>query len=256
MSSVAAPAASAGSDPHPVHVLYAPKEGNADDQYEDAYAITKSANRVTIAVADGASSAVFAREWAILLTQSFANDPTSAGLPEREDEVKRRIGELGKSWRESVQDKATSWYAQEKLPQGSSAALLVVQWDLLHRTFRASSIGDVCLFVVRDNRLKYAFPLTKSTKFDDRPYLVTTEIASGATKLPPVTRFGAPYEPEDRFLILTDAWAAYFLTEWEARRKPWNELPPGPTHLARWLKQRRDSGKLKNDDVTLVDLTL
>ena len=128
-----------------------------------------------------------------------------------------------------------------------------MQWDLKKNTWRAHSLGDVCVFVVRDNRLKYAFPITKSAKFDDRPTLATTEPLPTPPK---VLRFGAACEPGDRFLLMTDAWAAYFLAEWEARRKPWNDLPPGDNQLPRWLKSRRDSGKLKNDDVTVVDLTI
>jgi hypothetical protein len=55
---------------------------------------------------------------------------------------------------------------------------------------------------------------------------------------------------------MTDALAAYFLTEFEAKRKPWNDLPETPEALVPWLKARRDDGRIKNDDVTLVDITV
>lgn len=238
-------------------VLWAPKEGNADAQYEDAYATTfdsAAGDRFTAALADGASSAVFAREWAHLLVARFAGDnPIPA--PRTTAEATEVLSDLGAVWRAAVEGKATSWYAQEKLPQGSSAALLVIDWDAAARTWTAASVGDVCIFLVRENKLKYAFPITKSTRFDDRPALLSTEVSRGAA-LPPFTRFGATFLPGDRFLLMSDAVAAYFLAEWEAKRKPWNDLPSDQSGFPAWLKARRDSGKLKNDDVTVLDVTL
>jgi penicillin-binding protein 2 len=54
----------------------------------------------------------------------------------------------------------------------------------------------------------------------------------------------------------TDALAAYFLAEFEAKRKPWGDLPRTAGDLEPWLKVRRDSGRIKNDDVTLVVIGL
>lgn len=239
--------------PITLHALSAPKEGNSNDQYEDAYghsALDDDTPRVTVAVADGASSAAFAREWAGLLTAAFVD-----GFPETDAEAAQIIAGLGKEWRKEAEPKATSWWAQEKLPYGSSATLLVITWDRENLLWSAASIGDVCVFLVRGNKLRFAFPLTKASKFSDRPGLLTTELGNGA-KLPTVTRYAERYEAGDRFLLMTDALSQWFLTEYEARRKPWNDLPDSPEALPSWLKSRRDSGALKNDDVTLVDLTL
>lgn len=236
-----------------LRILHAPKEGNHDDQYEDAVAHTPldpSAPTLTVALSDGASSAVFAREWANLLVSRFANgDP----YPDADTEVAARVAELGAHWRERVEGKATTWWAQEKVPSGSAATLLVVTWDREKKTWCARAVGDVCLFVIRSGKLKYAFPITKSSRFDDRPSLLSTETGR---PLPRVTRFEAAYEPDDRFLLLTDALAAYFLAEYEARHKPWDDLPTEMAQLGDWLKPLRDKAKMKNDDVTLVDLIL
>ena len=56
--------------------------------------------------------------------------------------------------------------------------------------------------------------------------------------------------------MMTDALAACFLAEWEARRRPWNSLPTTQLEFTKYIKARRDDGKLKNDDVTLIDVTL
>ncbi len=236
-----------------LQALYAPKEGNTEEQYEDAFAHSslENTNTLTIALADGASAAVFAREWATMLAVTFAANP----FPTADTEIEKTIGTLGKEWRTEVEKKATAWWAQEKLPHGSSATLLVVTWNRINLTWEARSVGDVCVFLVRNNRLRFAFPITKSTKFDNWPSLVSTEVGK-REKPPRVTRYVEKYEAGDRFLLMTDALSAFFLTEFEAKRKPWNHLPETSEALLPWLKTHRDSGDLKNDDVTLVDVRL
>jgi serine/threonine protein phosphatase PrpC len=239
--------------PVALRALTAPKEGNSDEQYEDAYACSPPDGdpaRYTVAVADGASSAAFAREWAGLLASTFAE-----GFPESDETAFATVAELGRQWRVEAEPRATTWWAQEKLPNGSSATLLVVTWDRENLLWYAASVGDVCAFLVRGNKLRFAFPVTRANKFSDRPALLTTHIGNGATP-PLVVRYVEKYEPGDRFLLMTDALSQWFLAEYEARRKPWNDLPDSPDAFPAWLKSRRDSGALKNDDVTVVDVTL
>lgn len=241
-----------------VRVLHAPKEGNSEAEYEDAFAVVEPdaaappETRLTVAVADGASSAVFARQWAHLLVNAFAAAP-----PEADDEaaVQARIAHLGQEWRGQVAGVGKlPWYAEEKLPHGSHAALLVVTWEWTagKPRCRAQAVGDACLFVVRNDGLHNGFPVTKSAAFDDRPALISTEGASGPT----FARFEAPVEAGDRFFLMTDALAAWFLAEREAGRKPWNALPPDNAALAPWLQTLRDTRAIKNDDVTLIEVGL
>jgi hypothetical protein len=235
-----------------LRAMHAPKEGNSEAQYEDAFAHTPlEADVFTVAVADGASSAGFAREWADLLVRAFVAVP----FPASDAEAADAVAALGRDWRESVGGRATSWHAQEKLEHGSAATLLVVTWDRTRGTWEARSVGDVCVFLVRSNRLRFAFPLTKARKFDDRPALLSTEVGP-RLPAPGVVRYVERFEAGDRFLLMTDALAAYFLAEYEARRRPWVELPETPEALGPWLKVRRDEGRIKNDDVTLVDVTV
>src|SRR6266568_755912 len=64
----------------PVTAWWAPKAGNAADEYEDAYAVEPAALRY--AVADGASETSFAKQWAELLVERFVHEPPApAELP-------------------------------------------------------------------------------------------------------------------------------------------------------------------------------
>ena len=229
-----------------IRALTAPKDGNSDEQYEDAWAFSKA-----LAVADGASAAVYAREWAQLLVAEFVSGEP---FPDNDDSFWHRVSTLGAQWKSSVGTGATSWYAQEKLPQGSQASLLVLEVDS-QRQLTARAIGDVCLFLVVDDKLHYAFPLTKSKQFNTHPGLVATD-PTALKDRPEIVRFTAPLPPAPvRLFACTDAVAAWFLLEFERKRKPWSLLPTDSIFPA-WLKGTRDSGALKNDDVTIIELEI
>lgn len=231
-----------------VRALTAPKDGNSDEQYEDAWALSEE--RPLLAVADGASAAVYARQWAQLLVEDFAHGEP---FPSDDEAFWQRVGKLGAQWQARVGTGATSWYAQEKLPQGSQASLLVLELDREARQLTARAIGDVCLFLITDDTLHYAFPLTKSKQFNSHPGLVATD-PTALKDRPELVRFTTTLPPEPvRLFACTDAVAAWFLLEFERKRKPWNLLPTDSVFAA-WLKGTRDSGALKNDDVTLIEL--
>lgn len=232
--------------------LFAPKEGNTDEQYEDAFAVcdTGLPTRFTVAVSDGASSAGYARQWANRLVKSFARDEPFPENPA----FFARILALGEEWRGEVGDGATSWYAKEKLASGSAATLLCATLDAETNTLTASCVGDVCLFIIRKDKLRFGFPVTKAKDFSNRPDLLSTE-EIGTRRPPTVLQFATPILPEDRFFFLTDALAQYFLSRFETRReKPWHHLPQTQAELAPWLHEKRESGELKNDDVTLLEV--
>ena len=233
-------------------ILYAAKEGNTDQQYEDAFAVCDSAlpGRFTVAVSDGASSAGYAREWANRLVQDFAKDEPFPA----ETAFFARVLALGEEWRGQVSGGATSWYAQEKLESGSAATLLVATFDDDTKTLSASCVGDVCLFVIRRDKLRFGFPVTRSKGFSNRPDLLSTEDI-GTRRPPTLLQFATTIEPGDRFFFLTDAIAQYFLARFETRReKPWHTLPQTQAELAPWLQEKRESGELKNDDVTILEV--
>ena len=240
------------------HVLHAPKEGNTEAEYEDAFACgglpgeenDQAAPPFVAAVADGASSSVFARQWARLLVDEFVSAPFVDG------EAAERIALLGAQWREQVASESLPWYAQEKLTQGAHAALLLVGWDLAARTWSARAIGDACLFIVRGQGLHNAFPVTRSDAFDNRPTLISTETASeNGFPLPPFHTAEGTCEEGDRFLLMTDALAAWFLAEAEAGRTPWDTFPCEQAQFNEWLQERRSDGTMRNDDVTLITVS-
>src|SRR5947209_19228121 len=98
-------------------VLFVPKHGNAEDEYEDAWAADPGRGR--FAVADGASETSFAGRWAQLLTEAVLAAP-------RPPELARWLPRARRRWSSEVMGLELPWYAEMKREQGAFATLLGV----------------------------------------------------------------------------------------------------------------------------------
>jgi hypothetical protein len=219
--------------------FHLPKQGHSAAEYEDAFAGDPERGR--FAVADGASESAFAGAWARLVVGAFVRGggPWSGWLPA----ARAR-------WCAEVQGRELPWYAEAKAEEGAFAALLGVAFD--GNRWRAEAVGDSCMFQVRDDGLRHAFPLRRAADFSNRPSLLGSRRTAGAR-----TRrlhLQGTCRPGDRFFLMTDALAQWFLTKDEAGRRPWEELHGlrAEDQFARWLEKLRAARELRNDDVTLL----
>jgi hypothetical protein len=230
------------------------KKGNAAEDYEDAGAGDLHSGR--FAVADGASEASYAAAWARLLVENFLSAP---GKPWRGLDW---LGPARQQWAADVDARPLPWYAEEKRALGAFATFLGLgfRWSAAAKDgyWRASAVGDCCLFHTRHGRLKQSFPLTRSADFGNRPRLLRSR--PGAAE-----QLDAVYEqargrwlPQDRFLLMTDALAQWFLLLTEQGQDPLAEIrclleeASPDAAFAGWIQQRRDQALLRNDDVTLI----
>jgi protein phosphatase 2C-like protein len=219
-----------------------PRRGHAADEYEDAFAADPAAGR--FAVADGASESSFAGQWARLLVEGFVC-PSPGWL-----------GAARQTWAARVDGQSLPWYAEAKRDDGAFATFLGLV--LGAGRWHALAVGDTCLFQVRGNRLVTAFPLGREADFDNRPRLIGSRTSTDAEVH--AERKG-DWQAGDRFLLMTDALAQWFLRRHEAGGRPWEELSGFPegdgaiSAFAEWVEERRRDG-LRNDDVTLVLITL
>ena len=137
-----------------------PKDGHAADECEDAFACNNPAGR--FAVADGASESIYAGEWARLLCEAFVADASGG------DGIGPWLGAAQKRWRDHVRDGPAPWHVAEKLEDGAFATFLGLMVDSAGR-WRAVATGDSCLFLVRDDGLRRAFPVEAAAAFGTRP---------------------------------------------------------------------------------------
>jgi hypothetical protein len=225
--------------------FHAPKEGHAEEEYEDAMA--GDSGRGRFAVADGASESAFAASWAQILVRSYVETPGpwSAWLPE----ARRR-------WQAEVQTRELPWWAESKVEEGAFAALVGIAFH--GRRWAAQAVGDSCLFLVRDDHLLWAFPIRRACDFGNRPSLV------GSRRRPPgqarTKRFRLRGECRagDEFYLMTDALAQWWLQQVEDNRRPWQAVQGlgNQEEFGSWLANLRKAREVRNDDVTLVEIQI
>ncbi len=227
-----------------------PKQGHAEEEYEDALRsrVADGDAAARVAIADGATGSSFSGLWAGLLCDAYVAEPFADG-----PSLMTRLPDLGRAWKAQVDRQPLPWFAEEKARAGAFAAFLglTVGGD---GAWQALAVGDCCLFQVRGEDLVTAFPLSRADDFSDSPALVGTFPVDNTGLAAHVRVASGAYAPGDVFYLMTDALAAWFLGAREAGQSPWRwftNLSSDP-RFAKLVAELRDSGRLANDDVTLA----
>lgn len=231
------------------------KDGLQPDEYEDAFAGNPKTGR--FAVADGASESSFASLWAKLLVEGFVaareGRTTIGWLPP-----------LQQRWAEAVDHLELDWFGEEKRQQGAFATFLGISFKKPQEgkegRWKALAVGDSCLFQVRDNARCEAFPLSSSADFGNRPKMLGSR-GKGDALAQATVKLGK-WQPGDRFFLMTDALAQWFLRQDEEKHKPWLALgrkmvqKDATTTMTAYVEELRRKGELRNDDTTLLVIGL
>jgi protein phosphatase 2C-like protein len=231
------------------------KDGNQPDEYEDALAGDPRTGR--FAIADGATESSFACLWAKLLVQGF--------IAARGRTTLNWLAPLQQRWAESVDGQELDWFGEEKRELGAFATFLGLVVQTAHGAegrWRAVAVGDCCLCQVRGDGLADWFPIARSADFGNRPQLLRSRSVGGRDGLLQAKRKVGKWKHGDRFFLMTDAVAHWFLQRLEQKQKPWNSLlrrlaDPNPTAtLTGYIEQLRSQNEMRNDDVTLLVIDL
>ena len=239
------------------------KAGNVSEEYEDAFAIRVRVGH--FAIADGATDASFAKEWARLLTRRFVADPSC--LTEirrgssRESCMSRWLAPLQRNWHDAIDWSAIPWWAEDKARKGAFATFvgLKLHKEVLssnrHR-WQAIAVGDCLLFHVCSNRLTTAFPLTHAKDIDSRPSLLCSNKAGNHPAGKEIQIKHGYWRSGDTFLLCTDELAKWFLTQWEAGAKPWSLLCNlhSQEEFTEFVTRLRSERLVVNDDMTVVTI--
>lgn len=235
--------------------LQTPKRGNSADEYEDAAAGNQKMGR--FAVADGASESSFAGLWAKLLVEGFVRPLTRTSVGAV------WFKPMQERWAKEVDGRPLPWYAEEKRSLGAYATYcgLVLRKDEgpQHR-WRAEAIGDSCLFQVRDDKLVVAFPVQRAEDFGNEPKLLGARPKPNQEKMR--TRIRGTWQQGDRFYLMTDALAHWCLRRCEKQKSPWSAIDAvlaqkkAQSAFEAWCEQLRERQAVRNDDMTLLCLSL
>lgn len=229
-----------------------PKNGNSHLECEDSFRVTEAA----FAVADGASDAIYSDVWSGILADSYCR--TSEAHSWDAEHFSDWIAGCRSEWRrweEQLADKELPWFVREKLQSGSFATFAGLSFSPDRSgAWKAFAYGDACLFVVRGDALALSFPLTASDQFDNAPSLISTVRHLTDDRIRVAEGIACP---GDRFYLVTDALAQWFLADYERGEKPWIAFDygiSGDAELDLFVTEVRERRSLKNDDVTLVSL--
>jgi hypothetical protein len=264
---------------------WAPKEGSSNEEYEDAWLVVPGlademeGDWARIAVADGATESLLARQWAGLLVNEFAKATTAPQSRELFADVALALAarwpSVVASYVAKREDEArpVAWYERPGLTKGAFATLLALQMDLSSPPsagahvgagpvdspaigyWSSAALGDTCMFHVRDEYLASAFPIAASADFDTSPPLLCSTAPDPQLIMDRVRLAEGVIAEGDDFYICTDALAAWFLASVERGERPWDILRDfNEMDFTDWLCRVRRSGAIRNDDVTLIHI--
>ncbi|MCB0827108.1 MAG: protein phosphatase 2C domain-containing protein [Armatimonadetes bacterium] len=254
-----------------VEGLWLPKAGHSEGEYEDALSHRKTQGKLTkkaprFAVADGATESSFSGVWARLLVNSNSRAPLNPA------NVRQRVEGLGRKWFKEATARPLPWYAERKIQQGAFSTFLGLSLEndvsaTGRGTWTAFAIGDSCLFQVRDTELVTCFPIGQADQFGYHPLLLSSipQRNDGVwEKLSELEKTGV-WLPGDTFFLMTDALAQWFLVRAEQENQPWltlkqfigqSALPLFSDQFEKWVNEMRDAKEMRNDDVTLLTITI
>lgn len=235
-----------------------PKEGSSPAENEDAWACSAaeapSLGALRLALADGASETSFARLWAKMLARAYAQGAWDGTPP-----AAKALEILRRRWSLAVSRRPLPWHAEEKVRQGAYATFLGLLLDLPQEgtaAWQAVAIGDSCLVHLRLGEPLRIFPAGSREDLPSRPEALSSLPGDRADLLFASGRA----EAGDRLLLMTDALARWCLGRKDRGGRPWRPLcrleDTGPEAFARFIAARRTAGDLRNDDVTLLSISL
>jgi hypothetical protein len=243
---------------------WAPKESCTDEEYEDAFAWCPrgreldgvTGDRFRFAAADGATASSYSRLWAKQLVRGFVTGRL------REDNFAEALSILSGRWLRKAPKRALSWWAEQSLDRGAFAALVGLTLEANGVaagtwSWKALAVGDSCLVHMRERGVQASFPIGRADQFGASPVLLSTDTSAVEAALAERKTIDGRGIAGDRFYLMTDALAQWFLGEWERGVEPWAalqdfDLDPAAPPFRDWLAGLRHAGRIRNDDVTLI----
>jgi hypothetical protein len=254
-----------------------PRRGASLEECQDAAA--GSPERGRFAIADGASESWSPALWAKLLVETFVESESHAGLSAWLKTLQQRWDTLIEEQRGPTPP-PLPWYLEDQYRQGAFATFLglILHAERVSRQpsdqspsqggekgsgwrWQALAVGDSCLFQIREGRLIESFPLSRAEEFGSQPWLVGSRTSELVPQSQSLTRKGDVL-PRDKLWLMTDALGQWFLRQVEAGGRPWEELDRllaadrPDDKFAAWVEDLRTRRKLRNDDVTLMAVSL
>ena len=229
-----------------------PKSGFESSECEDSIGIDEQNCR--FAVADGATEAFDARNWAQRLANNWVRSDAALTAEAFHEWVANEGQELHSSW----QQLTLPWYAEEKARKGSFAAFVGVELDLRTDTplWKAIALGDACLLHCRNGVVIKSLPLSNSASFNSAPLLVASDPAIYKTSEQSLVIESGSCENNDVLFLVSDAAAAWYLERFEQNNYADVFESRDGEALAEFFENERRAGRIRDDDIAVMRLEL
>lgn len=229
-----------------------PKSGFESSECEDVIGIDEQTCR--FAVADGATEAFDARNWAQRLAENWVRSDSALTPETFHDWVATEGLALHSSWNQLT----LPWYAEEKARKGSFAAFVGVELDLQSEapSWKAIALGDACLLHCRAGALLKSLPVSQSANFTSAPLLVASDPVFYKTSADSVVIDSGHCQNNDILFLVSDAAAAWFLERFE--QNDFSDILRDNDELeaAKFFENERHAGRIRNDDIAVIRLEL
>ena len=239
-----------------------PKKGEQEADNQDAYCYSN--DRTMVAIADGASTSLFPKEWATFLVEDFCYHQQGS-VENLYRNWKQWLDPLQRKWisysNKIKQDSSIPWYVKGSQEKNSASATFIGL--KLHppnqagqNIWQAITIGDSCLFQFKKLSGEIIFfPIKKSSDFT-----TVTECFNSLPKDkgPEPKYWQNDYNNGDIFLLATDALAEWILQAIQsAKREDQNLISIAEKQeFEDFIQNLRHNKLIKNDDTTLCRLTV
>jgi len=240
-----------------------PKMGNIKEENDDAFCpinpLDTYGEIFRFALADGATESPLSNQWARYLTETVClkdenievNDIISGWQNKRDEyvEAKYKDGKPKQWWEEIINNS----------PSYSTLLYLILKDSGDFGSWNAYAVGDSCLFQIRNKALIFKFPIESSNDFGNRPFLISSDQSSNNRLDDFKKTYIGTWQRGDRFYLMTDALAHWFIEMEETGTYPWTMLgefqePDTQLKFEEYIDLLRERRKIKNDDTTLISI--
>jgi hypothetical protein len=227
-----------------------PKSGLDPSECEDVIGIDEQNYR--FAVADGATEAFDARNWAQRLAENWVRSDSALTPETFHDWVANEGTALHATWNQLT----LPWYAEEKARKGSFAAFVGMEFDLGSEfpSWKAIALGDACLLHCRDGVLIKSLPVSESVSFNSAPLLVASDPSLYKTSADSLVIDSGRCQNNDLLFLLSDAAAAWYLERFEQNN--FIDVLRDNPDAAKFFENERLAGRIRNDDIAVIRLEI
>jgi hypothetical protein len=249
-------------------VFHRPKVGSSAAEWEDCAGYDPgdpaSGRNARFMVADGATEAYASIRWVGQLVESFLGEDPVGGWPALTEEgMDDWFGLMQQRWLDRAPTTFANIFEERKFRQdGSFATLLACEISGLRGPqprLTAVALGDAVLFHVRDGRLITQFPQMAAGDFGLDPDGVFTQPSQRGRMRARLRRIEQVLEVGDRLFLATDAVALWIVRSMASDGQTlWSTLDQivHPQQFDRFASEQLDSGRMKNDDLTLLHVQI